>query len=279
MAAPRPYWKGQVQISLVQFGVGLYSATESKSGITFNQLSRKTGERIRMQKTAGDTALESDDIVKGYEYSKGKYVIVEPSELQNLRLPSKHTIAVTQFIDLNELCPSYIEKPYFVLPENDTQLEAYAIVRQALLNTGKAAVGTFTTSGRENIVAIVAADKGMMAFVLRFENELRKADNYFANLNLPVANEDAVDMATALISKRAAAFDHSKFVDGYEVAVRQLVEAKLANQPIPQDEPAQASNVVSILDALRKSVGESEGEKKAPASEATPKKTRPRKTA
>jgi DNA end-binding protein Ku len=278
--AARPYWKGQVQISLVQFGVGLYTATESKTGITFNQLSRATGERIRMQKTAGDTALDAGDIVKGYEYSKGKYVIVEPTELENLRLPSKHTIAVSQFIDVNELCPAYIEKPYFVLPENDTQLEAYAIVREALLKTGKAAVGTFTTSGRENIVALVAVEQGMMAFVLRYQNELRQASGYFADLKLPTPNEDAVDMATALITKRAAAFDHGKFIDGYEVAVRQLVEAKLANQPIPQEEPAKASNVVSILDALRKSVGEPE--KKPVASEepaAAPKKARQRKTA
>src|ERR1700738_672918 len=142
----RPYWSGQIQISLVSFGVSLFSATESKSGITFHQISRSTGERIRHQKVLQSaaegeepaSAVQKDEIVKGYEYSKGQYVIVEPSELENLRVPSKHTIEVSQFIDLKELNPEYVEKPYFVMPQNDLQTEAYAVVRQGLLKRGKA---------------------------------------------------------------------------------------------------------------------------------------------
>src|SRR6266568_9527557 len=133
----RPYWSGQIQISLVSFGVSLSSATESKSQISFHQISRKTGERIRHQKvlesaTESDeatTAVEKDEIVKGYEYRKGQYVIIEPAELENLRVPSKHTVAVSQFVDLAELNPEYVEKPYFVLPENDSHTEAFTVVR------------------------------------------------------------------------------------------------------------------------------------------------------
>ena len=147
----RPYWSGQVQISLVSFGVSLYVATEAKSNISFHQISRSTGERVRHQKVLqsavdsgssepGDV-VEKDEIVKGYEYSKGQYVIIEPSELDNLRVPSKHTIAVSQFIDQTELNPEYVEKPYFVVPENDAQAEAFAVVREALAKSGKVAIG------------------------------------------------------------------------------------------------------------------------------------------
>src|SRR5215469_438751 len=145
----RPYWSGQIQISLVQFGVSLFTATESKSQISFHQISRSTGDRIRHQKVL-QSAVESDesspavgkdDIVKGYEYSKGQYVIIEPSELENLRVPSKQTISVSQFVNISELPPKYFFLPYSVTPENDAQAEAFAVVRQALAKSGKSAIG------------------------------------------------------------------------------------------------------------------------------------------
>jgi DNA end-binding protein Ku len=264
----RPYWSGQIQISLVQFGVSLYTATESKSQISFHQISRSTGERIRHQKvlqSAAETeespaAVGKDDIVKGYEYSKGQYVIIEPSELENLRVPSKHTIAVSQFINLKELPPEYIEKPYYVVPENDAQTEAFAVVREALLKSGKAAIGKVAFSGREHIVAVTPAgedNRGMMAYTLRYQAELRTAAEYFREIKQTEINEDALEMAEALIAKKTAAFDPGKFEDGYETAVKELVEAKIKNLPIPQDEPvkAQPAKVINLMDALRKSIG------------------------
>jgi DNA end-binding protein Ku len=287
----RPYWSGQVQISLVQFGVSLYTATESKSQISFHQISRSTGERIRHQKVLqsaaesdeSSPAVGKDDIVKGYEYSKGQYVIIEPSELENLRVPSKHTIAVSQFIDLKELNPEYVEKPYFVTPENDAQTEAFAVVREALLKSGKAAVGKVAFSGREHIVVIAPADpesRGMMAYALRYPNELRNAADYFGEIKQTEINEDALEMAEALIAKKTAKFDPGKFEDGYEKAVRELVDAKVKNLPIPQDEPirAQPAKVINLMDALRKSIGAeaaapaapARGAKKPPATEKEP---------
>lgn len=273
----RPYWSGQVQISLVQFGVSLYTATESKAQISFHQISRSTGERIRHQKVLQSSvesddaspAVGKDDIVKGYEYSKGQYVTIEPSELENLRVPSKHTIAVSQFIDLKELNPEYVEKPYYVTPENDAQAEAFAVVREALEKTGKAAVGKVAFSGREHIVAIAPAgpgSRGMMAYLLRYSSELRCAAEYFRDIKETVINEDALEMAEALIAKKTAKFDPTRFEDGYEKAVKELVEAKIKNQPVPQEEPArpQPAKVVSLMDALRKSIG-SEGTAAAPA--------------
>ena len=283
----RPYWSGQVQISLVQFGVSLYTATESKSQISFHQISRSTGERIRHQKVLQSAAesdesaaaVGKDDIVKGYEYSKGQYVIIEPSELENLRVPSKHTIAVSQFIELSDLNPEYVEKPYFVVPENEAQNEAFAVVRQALAKTGKAAIGKVAFSGREHVVALTPAaeGKGMMAYTLRYQSELRNAADYFRDIKEAAINEDALDMAEALIARKSSKFDLGKFEDGYEVALRELVEAKMKHLPVPQDEaPApRPSNIINLMDALRKSVT-SEGApaarsgKKPPASDKEP---------
>jgi DNA end-binding protein Ku len=269
---PRPYWSGNVQISLVSFGVSLYVATESKSQISFHQISRRTGERIRHQKVLesaaesreATTAVESDEIVKGYEYRKGQYVVIEPSELENLRVPSKHTVAISQFVDMSELNPEYVEKPYFVTPENDMSAEAFNVVRQALVNTGKAAIGKVAFSGREHIFALVPAgpdSPGMMGYTLRYQNELRNQADYFRDIKQPAIPPDSLQLAEMLINRMAGKLDIGRFEDGYETAVKALVEAKVNNLPVPIDEaPRQrASNVVNLMDALRKSIGAEKG--------------------
>jgi DNA end-binding protein Ku len=269
----RPYWTGQVQISLVSFGVSLYVATEAKSNISFHQISRSTGERVRHQKVlesaaqSGDTAagqvVEKDEIVKGYEYSKGQYVVIEPSELDSLRVPSKHVIAVSQFIEQSELNPEYVEKPYFVVPENDAQAEAFAVVREALLKSGKVAIGKIAFSGREHVFAITPSGtegRGMLGYTLRYANELRNQADYFRDIKEYSIDEDSLEMAEALIAKRTAKFDLSKFDDGYEIAVKELVDAKVHNLPIPNDEAPRVTSgkVVNLMDALRKSLGTDE---------------------
>src|SRR3954452_20327329 len=154
----RPYWSGQVRISLVSFGVKLFPATESKSEIHFHQIDRKTGERVRHKNVSeGDQEpVEKDDIVKGYEYSKGQYVQIEPEEIAHLRIPSKRTLDIQQFVNLDDLDPEYFEKPYFVLPENDAQAEAFAVVREALRESKKAGLGKIAMAGREHLMAIEA---------------------------------------------------------------------------------------------------------------------------
>jgi DNA end-binding protein Ku len=277
----RPYWSGNIQISLVSFGVSLYVATESKSQISFHQISRSTGERIRHQKVLesaaesreATTAVEKDEIVKGYEYSKGQYVLIESSELENLRVPSKHTIAVSQFIDFSELTPEFVEKPYFVTPQNDMQAEAFNVVRQALANTGKAAVGKVAFSGRESIIALAPASgnaAGMMAYTLRYRSELREQSEYFRDIKQPPIAADSLKLAEMLISQMSSKLDIGKFEDSYEVSVKALIEAKIKNMPLPIDaEPVQRTgNVVNLMDALRKSLGtDSRSAKKPPKSE------------
>jgi DNA end-binding protein Ku len=254
----------------VSFGVQLFVATESKSQISFHQISRSTGERIRHQKvlqsavdsgeeTAG-SAVAKDEIVKGYEYRKGEYILIEPSELENLRVPSKHTIDVSQFVTIDELRPEYIEKPYFVVPENDSQAEAFAVIRRALQQSGKVAIGKVSFAGRENVVAIrPAGDEahgGMMAYTLRYSNELRNERDYFRDLQGVEINAESLELAESLIAKKSAKLDLSKFEDGYEVAVKELIDAKVNKMPIPKDDVAEPKGkVINLMDALRKSLG------------------------
>ncbi len=290
----RPYWTGRIQVSLVSFGVQLYVATESKSQISFHQISRSTGERVRHQKvleSAVDSGSETaaatvgkDEIVKGYEHRKGEYILIEPSELENLKVPSKHTIEVSQFVELDELLPEYIEKPYFVVPENDSQAEAFAVIRMALQKTGKVAIGKVSFSGRENIVAIKPAGNeaqgGMMAYTLRYSSELRNEREYFRDLKDVEINEESLELAETLIAKKSTKLDLSKFEDGYAVALKELIDAKINNLPVPRDEVAQPKgNVVNLMDALRKSLGgaDSGSSKRVPKKPAASVKAEPKK--
>jgi DNA end-binding protein Ku len=279
--AARPYWSGQIRISLVAFGVKLFTATETKSEIRFNQLSRKTGERIKYQKTSGEEGpVDKSDIVKGYEYTKGQYVIIEAEEIENLRIPSRHALDVTQFVDAVEIDPSYFEKPYFVVPENDAQAEAFTVVRKALKETGKIALGKIAFGGREHLVAVAApADDnlaGMMAYTMRYAEELRNPAEYFAEIKAVAIEDDQLLLAKELIKRKAAKFAPEKFTDEYEAALRAMVEAKVNNAPVPREEPAaQSAKVINLMDALRKSVqsDDEQAPKKAPARAAAAKTT------
>jgi len=283
----RPSWSGRIQISLVSFGVQLFVATEAKSTISFHQISRSTGEGVRQQKvlqSAVDASQEApasspappaatvtqQEIVKGYEYEKGQYVLIEPSELANLRVPSKHVIEVTQFVELSELTPEWVEKPYFVTPQDASQAEAFAVVRKALQKTRRVGIGKIAFSGREHVLPIAAAGEGdrggLMAYTLRYPSELRNRSDYFWDIKEVETNEDSLELAEALIAKRSTELDMSKFLDGYGVAVKELVDAKIHYLPIPTDEVQQPSRgkVISLMDALKKSIGEEEGSKKKP---------------
>jgi DNA end-binding protein Ku len=260
---PRPFWSGQIQISLVSFGIKLFPATEAKSEIHFHQLSRKSGERIKHQKVSGDEEpVDNADIVKGYEYRKGKYVTIEPDEIAHLRIPSRHTLEVTQFVDVEELDPEFFEKPYFVVPENDVQAEAFAVVRKALQMTKKVGLGKIAFGGREHLVALSAPSDnkgeklaGMMAYTMRYAEELRDPADYFREIKKVSVDDDQLSLAKELIKRKAGKFAPEKFKDEYEAALRELVEAKVKHAPIPRDEPAPKSGkVINLMDALRRSV-------------------------
>ena len=276
----------------MSFGVKLFVATEAKSQIQFHQIDRASGERVRYQKMVASAvenppAPEDDEpapapvqqsqIVKGYEYAKGQYVTIEPEELAHLRVPSKHAMEIMQFVDEAQISPEYYEKPYFVLPENEAQTEAFATVRQALIDTKKIARTKSAFGGREHVVAIAPAGNGpnggMMAYTMRYAAELRDSSDYFRDIKPVEVSADSLELAKMLIKRKETAFDPSQFVDGYEVAVKELVDAKLNHLPVPQDaqpEPARGK-VINLMDALRKSIGgaaSAEPDAEAPAKSA-----------
>ncbi len=291
---PRPYWSGHIQISLVSFGVKLFVATEAKGEIRFHQISRSTGERVRHQKVLasaveeapGEAAapVEKDEIVKGYEYTKGQYVLIEPSEIANLRIPSKNTVEITQFVSLSEVAPEYLEKPYFVVPENDVQGEAFAVVRAALAKSKRAGLGKIAFGGREHILALTATpgdDGGMMAYTMRYEEELRKPAEYFSDIKKVKVDSDSPSTLAGVAHQEAhpPSSDPARFHRHLrDRAQGALLEAKLKHLPIPQEEPAapRRGQVINLMDALRKSVAGADSEpaklprKKPPVSEREP---------
>jgi DNA end-binding protein Ku len=266
----RPFWSGQIKISLVSFDVKLFPATEAKSEIRFHQISRKSGERVRHQKVSAsdEEPVANDDIVKGYEYSKGEYIQIDPAEIEQLRIASRHTLEIQQFVGLDELDPALFEKPYFVLPENDTQADAFAVVRKALQQTGKAGLGKIAVGGREHLIALCAPSDGklagLMAYVLRYAAELRSAAEYFGEVKTPKVDEDQLALAKELIKRKTAAFSPEKFKDEYEIALRELIDAKMKHIPLAKEHPAAPrGKVIDLMDALRRSVNEP-GDKKKP---------------
>jgi DNA end-binding protein Ku len=270
----RPFWSGQLRISLVSFGINLIPASEANSEIRFHQIDRRTGDRIRHQKVsaADDEMVEKNDIVKGYEYSKGKYIQLEPTEIAELRIASRHAIELEQFVKASEIDPAYFEKPYFVLPENAAQEEAFAVVREALEDTKQAGLGKIALNGRERLVAICAPNdpklRGIMAYTLRFSEELRNASEYFKDIKEHKVDRDQLSLAKELIQRKSAAFNPDKFTDNYEAALRELINAKLKHVAAPIDEPRQSrGKVINLMDALRRSVDD-HGKRKKPIARA-----------
>ncbi len=273
----RPFWSGQLKISLVTLGVQLYPAVNAQAGVSFHQIDKASGQRVRHMNVVQDQPVENAGIVKGYEYTKGKYVVLEPEEIKRLRVPTKRLIEVKQFVHLDDLSPALFEKPYFVLPDPKESQEAYAVVREAMKQSGKAAVGEVAFAGREHLVAFAVPrdqSRGMMAYTLRYSEEMRKAEDYFSNIARVEIDKKQLGMAADLIKAYTAPFHFEEYKDNYETALHELVEAKQKNMPLPLEEEAPPRpRAVGLMDALRRSLEEAKPSaptrKKPPASEKT----------
>jgi DNA end-binding protein Ku len=290
----RPYWTGQISLSLVSFAVEIYPAVTSGRPFQFHQIDRKTGERIHYQNVAadGDEADDSgagrkgkglhiageghdedkhvvgkSDIVKGYEYKKGEYAIIEPDDLKRLRIPGKDTLEIVQFVPASELTPSLYVKPYFVVPKKGPQATAFAIVRRAMVDTDMVGIGEIAFAGREHVVALAPppdrSQLGMMLYVLRFQDELRDPDEYFGKIAAVKLDTGQLNLAKQLIKSYTRPLELDKFTDNYETAVRELVEAKLANKPLPKQPAKARGKVVDLMSALRQSLAAKDAPKAA----------------
>jgi DNA end-binding protein Ku len=273
--APRPYWTGHFRLSLVSFAIRIYPAFNAAQQTAFHQIDKKSGQRVRQQLIVPDVGpVDRSDIVKGYEYKKDHYIEIDPEELKQLRLPSKNTIDVAQFVPIDDIDPMYYERPYFVVPDDKPSLPAFATVRDAMKAADVAAIGEIVFGGKEHLAAIRACGKGMLLDTLRYADEVRKAGPYFEEIDKVAIDDDQLDMAKMLIKKKTAPLDLSKFSDKYEAAVKELVEAKLHEHPLPEvEEDIPSGKVINLMDALKKSLGsDSTPAKRAPAKSPAAKK-------
>ncbi|HEY5722064.1 MAG TPA: Ku protein [Allosphingosinicella sp.] len=286
--AARPYWKGQVRLALVSIPVEIYSATKSGATVAFNQIHEPTGKRIKYEKVVpGVGPVDPDEIVKGFQYEKGSYVLLDDEELEAVKLESKKTLELTQFVDPNEIDPLYYEKPYYVVPADDLAEEAYIVLREALRDTKKVGLGQLAMRGREYIVSLKPCGRGILMETLRYADEVNKAQGYFRDIEDSRPDPELLDLAETLIEKKSAAFDPNKFKDHYVDALHELIERKrkLKGGKIhAEDEelPSRGSNVIDLMAALKKSIerpGAAGGAKGGKAAAKTPaaKKAAPKK--
>ncbi len=270
----RAYWKGHLRLSLVSIGVEIYNAVESKGEISFRQIHKPTGKRVNYEKTvAGVGKIDSSDIVKGFEVDTDTYVILEPDEIDAVKIESKKTIDLVQFVDAKEIDYRYFERPYFVVPSDELAAEGYVVIRDALNKTGKVGLAQVTIGGREWLVAIAPLQEGLVMEMLRYAQELRDPADFFDEIPSAKPPKDMVDLAAQLIGQKASAFAADKYEDHYQTALKQLVQEKMKGAKIVasnDDARPKGANVVDLMEALKRSVGGSKvGEK--PTAAQTPK--------
>jgi DNA end-binding protein Ku len=259
--APRAFWTGHLRLSLVNIPVKLYPATTAERRLAFHQIHEPSGKRVRYQKVApGVGEVENEDIVKGYEYEKGKYVLIDPQEIDDLKLESKQTIELVRFVDENAIDVRYYETPYYLLPDGDMADEGYVIIQKALKDSKKVGVGQFILRGHGNIVAIKPLGKGLVLEVLRHANEIRAADAIFKEITEVKVDKEALDLAKELVERKAGKFEPEQFKDQYAEAVWELIQAKVEHRkPEIVAEEAPTAKVINIMDALKKSVQQGKG--------------------
>ena len=265
----RTFWKGHLRLALVTIPVRLVSAEKTSATPRFHQIDRKTKQRIRYIKSVagkGDApkAVAKEDIVMGYEVEPGNYVLMEPDELDAVKLETRHTIELTQFVDMCEIDPLYFERPYYILPDGDVAEEGYVVIRDALKASKKAAVGQLTLRGRENLVALYPGGDGLVLDTLRYEEELKDADQVFSDLGKTTSRADMLKMAEELIKSRAGSFDPGQFKNHYAEALRDLVKQKLASGgsiPVEDEKEPGGGKVIDFMEALKRSL---KGGDKAP---------------
>lgn len=288
----RAYWSGRIRLALVSIPVEVLPATKSTSRISFNQIHKPSGKRIRYEKVVpGIGPVEAADIVKGYEVEKNKYVLLTDEEINDVKLEAKKSIDLTQFVDEDAIDAVYFDRPFYIIPseEDEDAAEAYIVLRDALKKTKKIGLGQLVVRGQGSIVAIKPYGKGLLLETLRYADEIKKTD-VFDELPAKKVDADLVSLAEELIQKKAGDFQPEKFKDSYTAALRELIKAKQEKRaPREIEETPPVSNVINLMDALKRSVGKGGGstaktaaggsKPKEPARKAKSAKTKSAKTA
>src|ERR1700761_2311796 len=260
--AARPYWRGQIRLALVSIPVEIYSATKSGAAVAFHQIYEPTGQRIKYEKTVpGIGPVDVDKIIKGFEYEKGEYVLLDEKEIEGVKLESKKTRELPQFGDSHEIDAIFFDKPYYVVPADDLAEEAFVVLREALKRSHKIGLGQLAMRGREYVVSIKGCGRGMIMETLRYADEVHKAASYFRDIGDSKPDEDLLDLATSLIEKKTAKFDAAEFHDRYVDALKDLIARKRKSKSgkvsldTEDAKPARGgSNVIDLMAALKKSL-------------------------
>ena len=275
--APRAYWKGYLKLSLVSCPIALYPAASEREKISFHQLNKETGNRIRYRKVDAETGddVEQANIIKGYELAKGEYVDVTREELEAVAIESKRTIEIEQFVPKTQIDELYIRDPYYIAPDGEVGQQAFAVIREAIRKEGMVAVGKVVFTSREHIIALEARASGMLGMTLRYPYEVRKQAEYFDEIPDEKVPKDMLDLALHIVETKRGDFEPEKFEDQYEGALRELIEKKAKGEKIEWLKQPARSNVVNLMDALRASV-EAEGgsERRKPARQQTARSSR-----
>jgi DNA end-binding protein Ku len=277
----RPIWRGQIRLALVSIPVEIYSATKSGASIAFHQVHEPSGKRIKYEKVVpGIGPVDRDEIVKGYETSKGHYVLLDQEEIEAVKLESRKTLDLVQFVDIGDIDAMYYEKPYYVVPADDLAEEAFVVLRDALRKAKKVGIGQLAMRGQEYVVAIKPCGKGILLETLRYADEVNKANSYFREIGDAKPDPDLLDLASTLIEKKAGEFDAAEFHNRYVDALKGLIAEKQKHKgekiiQDPDSEPPKGSNVIDLMAALKKSLGDGGGagnDNKGAAKKAAPKK-------
>jgi DNA end-binding protein Ku len=251
----RPIWQGNLRLSLVSCPVALYGATDRGSDVSFHLLNPETNNRIRMIPTDPDTGpVERSELVKGYEISKNHYVVLSNDELKAVRLETTKNIEIDRFVDEKDIDRLYWNMPYYLLPDEKGGLEAYAVIRAALEETGRIALGRVVMHGRERLVALEPRGKGIIAYTLRMGDEVINPADAFADIPAEHPAKQMVEIARKIIEQQEGAFEPEKFEDRYENALRDLIRRKEKGEKLVTAEPVEEDNVIDLMAALKKSL-------------------------
>src|SRR5271169_4027565 len=264
--APRANWKGFLRLSLVTCPVALYPATSDTEKVSFNQINRKTGHRIKYAKVDADTGEEvaADDIMKGYKVDTDTYIEISKDELDEIALESTRTIEIDEFVPRSDIDSRYLIRPYYLVPDGKVGHDAFAVIRETIRSMDKVAIGRLVLTNREHIIALEPLGKGLMGTLLRYPYEVRSADEYFDEIQDVKVTKDMLDLAKHIVNQKSGRFEPEKFEDHYETALVDLINQKRAGKPITAKERPRGENVVDLMDALRKSIGRPAAETNAP---------------
>jgi DNA end-binding protein Ku len=273
--APRANWKGFLRLSLVTCPVALYPATSDTEKVSFNQINRKTGHRIKYAKVDAESGDEvaNEDIVKGYKVDTDTYIEVTKEELDEVALESTHTIEIDEFVPKAEIDNRYLIRPYYLIPDGKVGHDAFAVIRETVRSMNKVAIGRVVLTNREHIIALEPLGKGLMGTLLRYPYEVRSEKEYFADIQDVKITKDMLDLAKHIVEQKSASFDPEEFEDHYEAALIDLINKKRAGVQITAKAPAKTGdNVINLMDALKRSLANEK--QSAPVSKAKGKKSK-----